>query len=233
MPNLIITASSVSGDAVFIYLTLPSIRAKNLLPQTKRYINHVERLIKMTGIKDILKQFGLTVPEDKAKDFDKLFQENYKSVNEVSKIELARDNYKEQLQTAQNSLKEFEGVDVKELNGKITKLTGDMATLDKTYKEKIADMEFDYLLEGHIQSAKARNIKAVKAQLDIDALKASKNADADIKAAIEKVKAENDYLFDSDKPAPTISVPGSPAPQTSDAKAYMDSFYANNPFYKK
>lgn len=187
----------------------------------------------MTGIKEILGQFGLTVPEDKQTEFDTLFEENYKSAAEVSKLRTARDSYKSQLETVQNSLKEFEGVDVKELNGKITKLTDDMAQMDKSYKEKIADMEFDYLLEGHIQSAKARNIKAVKAQLDIDTLKASKNADADIKAAIEKVKTENDYLFDGDKPAPTISVPGSPAPQTSDAKAYMDSFYANNPFYKK
>lgn len=189
--------------------------------------------VKMTGIKEILGQFGLSVPEDKQTEFDTLFAENYKSAAEVSKLRTARDGYKSQLEAVQNSLKEFEGVDVKELNNKITKLTDDMAQMDKSYKEKIADMEFDYLLEGHIQSAKARNIKAVKAQLDIDTLKASKNADADIKAAIEKVKAENDYLFDSDKPAPTISVPGSPAPQTSDAKAYMDSFYANNPFYKK
>ena len=48
--------------------------------------------------------------------------ENYKTVAEFEKVksrlEVERDNYKDSLDTAQNSLKEFEGVDVKELNGK-------------------------------------------------------------------------------------------------------------------
>lgn len=187
----------------------------------------------MTGIKDILKQFGLTVPENKVKDFDKLFQENYKSVNEVSKIETARDSYKEQFEIAQNSLKRFDDVDVEKLQEKISGLTNSMEAMEKQYKAKIADMEFDHLLEDRIRSAKARNIKAVKAQLDIDALKASESADEDIRSAIEKVKAENDYLFESDRPMPQIAVPGFPAPKISDEKSYMDSFYANNPFYKK
>ena len=36
--------------------------------------------------------------------------------------------------------------------------------------------------------------------LDIDALKESKNQEADIKAMLETCKEENDYLFGSDEP---------------------------------
>lgn len=46
----------------------------------------------MIGIKDILKKFELTVPEDRVKEFDRLFRDNYKSSAEVLKIKAARDN---------------------------------------------------------------------------------------------------------------------------------------------
>lgn len=50
----------------------------------------------MKSITDILKDFGLSVPEEKTADFDKAIKENYKTVAEVQKIEAARDNYKSQ-----------------------------------------------------------------------------------------------------------------------------------------
>lgn len=48
--------------------------------------------------------------------------------NAKQKAETERDGYKAQLNTAQTALKEFEGVDVKELQGKIDKLNNDLAT---------------------------------------------------------------------------------------------------------
>ena len=48
--------------------------------------------------------------------------------------------------------------------------------------------------------AKAKNAKAVKALLDLDALRESKNRKDDIDAAIGKTKEENGYMFDSDEP---------------------------------
>lgn len=71
----------------------------------------------MTDIKAILAKYGISVPEEHAAEFDKVFKENYKTVAEVAKIEAARDNYKSQLTTAQDTLKTFEGVDVNELQG--------------------------------------------------------------------------------------------------------------------
>lgn len=187
----------------------------------------------MTDIKAILAKYGISVPEENAADFDKVFKENYKTVAEVAKIEAARDNYKSQLTTAQDTLKTFEGVDVNELQGKISQLTTDLAAKDSKYAEKIADMEFSTLLDGQISAAKAKNVKAVKALLDVDALKQSKNRDADIQSALESVKADNGYLFEDGKQPPAVTVPGNPAPTGTDDAAYMDAFYKNNPFYQK
>lgn len=134
---------------------------------------------------------------------DKIMSENGKDINAAkSKLEAERDNYKGQLETAQTALKEFEGVDVKELKDKIETLTGDLAKKESEYQTKIADMEFNSVLEAAIGGAKAKNSKAVRALLDIESLKSSKNQSEDIRAAIEKVKSENDYLFDG------TSIPG-------------------------
>lgn len=61
-------------------------------------------------------------------------------------------------------------------------------------------MEFSAVLDSAISSSKARNAKAVKALLDIEALKNSNNQSEDIKTAIEAIKTDNDYLFESNEP---------------------------------
>lgn len=132
---------------------------------------------------------------------DKIMAENGSDIEKTkSRLEAERDNYKEQLETAQNALKEFEGIDVKEMQGKITQLTADMAAKDTEYQKKIADMEFNSVLDTALSESKARNSKAVKALLDLETLKTSKNQAEDIRKALEAVKAENDYLFTSDEP---------------------------------
>ena len=162
----------------------------------------------MKNIIDILKGIGIEVPEDKTADLNKELAENYKTIAEFDKVkqklEAERDNFKTQLGTAQEALKGFEGVDVAELNGKIKQLSDDLAKQDSDYKAKIADMEFMSVLDTAVAGSGARNAKAVKALLDMDALKASQNRDADIKTALETVKKENGYMF-ADAPDITTS----------------------------
>lgn len=105
-----------------------------------------------------------------------------------------------QLTTAKDTLKSFDGVDVKELQGKITQLSADLTTKDADYQAKISDMEFNTQLDGTITASGARNAKAVMALLDLDNLRQSKNQAEDIKKALETVKTDNDYLFVSDEP---------------------------------
>lgn len=157
----------------------------------------------MKNIHTLLSEIGFTVPEDKKVDFEKAFADNYKTVSEVEKLRTSRDNYKSQLETAQTALKKFEGVnvdEVDELKGEIKKLNGDLATKEKEYQTRIADMEFNSVLDGAISESGAKNAKAVKALLDLENLKTSKNQADDIKKALEQVKSENGYMFGSDEP---------------------------------
>ena len=132
---------------------------------------------------------------------DKIIDENGSDIEKArSKAETERDNYKSQLETAQDALKEFEGVDVKDLQGKIQQLNDTLSQKETEYQAKIADMEFDAKLSELLKQSGVKNAKAAKALLDLDTLKASKNQDADIKAAVDTCKEENGYLFGSDEP---------------------------------
>lgn len=91
-------------------------------------------------------------------------------------------------------------MDVKDLQGKIDSLNTELANKDKEYKNKIADMEFTSVLDSALSKSGAKNSKAVKALLDLDNLKKSKNQAEDIEEAIKNVKSDNDYMFKSDEP---------------------------------
>ena len=62
----------------------------------------------MKNIFEILAALGIVIPEDKKQDITKQVAENYKTVAEFEKVksrlEVERDNYKDSLDTAQNSL---------------------------------------------------------------------------------------------------------------------------------
>lgn len=113
---------------------------------------------------------------------------------------MQRDNYKTSLDDVNAKLKEFEGVDVKDLQGQITKLQGDLKAKDDEYAAKEADRVFMDSIKEAVKTAGGRNEKAVIAMLDIDALKESKNQSADIKKALEDVKKSDGYLFGANEP---------------------------------
>lgn len=71
----------------------------------------------------------------------------------------------------------------------------------KAANERAEAIEFDSKLEGKLRGKGARNLKAAKALLDVDSLKASGNQDADIDAAIEALtKAEETaFIFEAQK----------------------------------
>ncbi len=96
-----------------------------------------------------------------------------------------------QLKTAQDGLKAFEGVDVDQLKGEITKLQGQLTA-------QADGFAFDNQLDGAIRAAKGKNVKAIRGMLGpekIEALKASKNREADIKAALDDLGKDEPWVF--------------------------------------
>ena len=93
------------------------------------------------------------------------------------------DDLTKQLNTAKDGLKAFEGVDVADLKGQITKLQGQLT-------EQADSFAFDAALDGAI-----RDVKAIRGMLDVAALKASKDRTSDIKTALDALVKDKAWAF--------------------------------------
>ena len=110
---------------------------------------------------------------------DAILEENGRDIEAAKQPFADYDSIKEQLQTARDGLKAFEGVDVKDLQGQVAQLTQDLADKEKAHREQLAGLEFDGALKDAITAARGRSVKAVRAMLDVEALRSSKNRDAE------------------------------------------------------
>ena len=63
------------------------------------------------------------------------------------------------------------------------------------YESKINQMQFDYALEGALTNAKCRNIKALKALLDIDNVKLNEGKLEGLEEQLNTLKESDSYLF--------------------------------------
>ena len=102
-----------------------------------------------------------------------------------------------QLTTAKDGLKTFEGVDVADLKGQITKLQGQLA-------DQADGFAFDSALDGAIRDAHGRDVKAIRGMLDVTALKASKDRTSDIKTALDALVKDKSWAFDVGTHYPTV-----------------------------
>ena len=101
---------------------------------------------------------------------------------------------------------------------------------EKDRDEKLAAAAFDAKIDKALADAKAHNPKLARGALDLDALRSSKNQDADIAAAIAAVQKSDAYLFGTAaaEPAPasgtgTSAVPGMAAKPSLSTSGLRDA----------
>jgi len=164
----------------------------------------------MKNIFEIMKEYGLEVPEEKKKDFEKTVLDNYKTVSDYEIQSEKLKTTEGKVTTLTESLDKFKDVNVDELNSTIATLKTDLANKDQELKDKIADRDFNDLLKDSITSAKGRNAKAITALLDIDTLKASKNQKEDITAALKTLAEAEDSKMLFGEPEPYVLGKGDP-----------------------
>lgn len=133
---------------------------------------------------------------------DAIMEENGRDIEAAKKPFADYDHIKEQLKTAQDGLKAFEGVDVAKLQGEIATLQGKLDGKDKEWQVKLDGMAFDGKVKDAITAAKGRSAKAIAALLDLDKLRESKDQETDIKAAVEALKKDSAYLFETEPVPP-------------------------------
>ena len=154
-----------------------------------------------------------------------IMQENGADINReksaATALQTQLDNANAQLKTAQDGLKAFDGVDVAGLQEQITKLKADM-------KAQAEGFAFDNALNAAIMSKKGRSVKAVRALLDLDALKGSADRSTDISKALEAAAQAYPWAFEDSRSAgyPEVRDGGDPhnTPTGSTSQQFADWF---------
>ena len=156
----------------------------------------------MQNIIDILKELGIEIPEDKTTELNKKVAENYKTVAEhtrkLEKAEQDRDNYKAQLETAQETLKGFEGVDLNTINQQLADYKKKAEDAEKNYQTKIAERDFEDALKVEMDNYKFSSNaakKAVMSQIREKGLKISNGKILGLNDLIQQIKEEDASAF--------------------------------------
>ncbi len=76
-----------------------------------------------------------------------------------------------------------------------------LSDYEPDWKQQAARKGLEAKLSAQIQLAGGRSEKAVKALLDLDGIQNADDPDAALLSALEKVKADNEYLFEKPIPA--------------------------------
>lgn len=132
---------------------------------------------------------------------DAIMEENGRDIESAKKPYADYDTMKTQLEEAQKTIKSLQDQDIEGVRKSAKEW-------EEKYNQAIAQQEeaaFNGKIKDAITGMKGKSEKAIRALLDTEALKSSKNQDADIKTALETVKKENAYLFDDEGAPPPYS----------------------------
>lgn len=145
----------------------------------------------MKNIFELMKEFGLELPEDKQKDFEKAVLDNYKTVSDYNVQADKLKTAEEKVTTLTESLDKFKDVNVEELNQTIATLKTDLENKDKELTDKLAERDFMDILKDSIHTAKGKDAERIMKLMDIDTLRSSKNQKEDIAAAIKAMQEDD------------------------------------------
>ena len=126
----------------------------------------------MQNIIEICKEFGLEIPADKQSDFNKKVAENYVTKAEhdkkLNRAETDRDTWKEKAETAEETLKGFEGKDFDTITRERDEWRKKAEDAEKEYSAKEAEREKQELLKeafAEIEFTSESAKKAIMAQI--------------------------------------------------------------------
>lgn len=156
----------------------------------------------MKNFEQILEESGVKLTEEQKKTINREMGENYKTVADWQNQHDRAENLSTQLDTAKEALKKYDGVDVAEKDRTIAGLQADLAAKEKEYLEQIAERDFNDTVKVAIAKHKGRNEKAIRALLDVDVLRQSKNQNEDLEEALKALTEAEDskMLFGETEP---------------------------------
>lgn len=117
--------------------------------------------------------------------------------NEKKELKSQLDERDQQLSTLQKQAKGNE-----ELQNAIEQLQEENKKVSEEYQQKLEKQAFDFALESALRDAKARNIKSVKANLNVEDLKLAGDKVIGLDEQLAALKESDGYLFETENESP-------------------------------
>lgn len=129
--------------------------------------------------------------------------EKFKSDLEIGTKKI--DNLSQQLEKANETISTFKEMDVDKIKAAADEWKTKAEQIQQDAEAEIQKLTFNNTLDRSLMEAKPKSLKAVKALLDMENLKMSKEGEiVGLSDQLAKLSTEHDYLFDSGKPVPKI-----------------------------
>jgi hypothetical protein len=146
----------------------------------------------MQNIEAILTELGIEVPADKKENLTKKVMENYVTKAEhekkLGKVETDRDTWKEKAETAETTLKGFEGVDLDTMQKELSDWKKKAEDAEKDAQAKLYERDFSDALKTEFEEIKFSSEAAKRAIM-------SEVKEAGLKLKDGKILGLNDLII--------------------------------------
>ncbi len=131
---------------------------------------------------------------------DAIMAENGKDIQKAKAQFEDYEDVKQQLSQLQQEKRDFEA---------LQQQCTDWEEKYQASQKQMGQLQFEQVLQLAVRDAKGRNLKAISALLDLDALRESQDQQAAVRQALDDLKEENGYLFEMPTPPPYARGTGS------------------------
>lgn len=138
---------------------------------------------------------GEAYTEELEQKLEEKITEEYAPKADFEAATTKADGLEAQLKEANETIGKFDGLDPEQVKAQIADYKQRAEAAEKDRDEKLESAAFEAKITQALTEAKAHNPKLARGALDLDALRKSKNQDADIAAAIAAAQKSDGYLF--------------------------------------
>lgn len=135
-------------------------------------------------IKEVFKLNGIAVNNAKA---------------DYETIKAEKETLEGQLKTANKEIESYKEMDIEGIKKAAEDYKIKFETAQTEAQKELEKIKFNHALENALKGAKAKNVKAVKALLDLEGLKLNEDKIIGLDEQLESIKTENDYLFETEE----------------------------------
>lgn len=165
-------------------------------------------------VENVMKEYGKSVNDIKAK------------ADKVDSLESQIQDYQKQIEERDNQLEELKKVDAEGLQAKIEELQQLNEQTVSEFEEKLQKQAFEHKLESTLKDSKVRNVKAVKALLDLESIKLDGDKLLGLDDQLQQLKESESYLFESEEV-------NEPKPNFTTGQHQTSGNSSNDPFAAK